>query len=643
MSSKQAGKRRADDVAASSGSVKRSRRQDAGSERLRGQRSAGEEASSSSTQQPTLLTDLPVELLYTIMILCSNPSLAIVNRQLHQVFQHTPPHIRAAYIVSSFWRQLGDILVPPPSHHRGPTLRSGSSSSSLSSPSLLPLFDPAFQRSVNDLCGGEVTIVPARIADPRELVHRRDLALITDRWSREGYPNAPSFWMRDVPLFWIVEGTAPPRRPELVTDPLGFVLRFPLCDSTEVLDAFCNFMARIPTFRGIVEGATYNDRLRTSRIVPRLVARLVPPPPSKQAPPSDDHRILPAAAETESTPSRLAELVASLGDRPRPPEAALRLFLRVLFWHYSAVPEMMSPPVVLEASATGPSTPTPNNNNTSSAPPALQRFDIPILRAVNWPLAGYEKRRLPGRSISISFPISDKDEIDDALLQSAVDRNLWALRLLRRFSRPVYSKTPEDSDPVRYLISDGWVEGLRYMLRAESPDDALLESRVCAEIAVALWEEGILGPKRSWASNDDGDTAAEDGRHGVSAAERGASGALPSFFSQTQQAGGGGAAESEPELQQAPGAQAPLPLPTQVQGPPPTPVVFARTARVVDPSYLTYAVAEGQFEVVEYLMKEHGLTPDMATLRALERLRVRARRNRQSAAAAGAVTTGRVN
>ncbi|KZP00379.1 hypothetical protein CALVIDRAFT_595201 [Calocera viscosa TUFC12733] len=58
------------------------------------------------------LADLPVELLYDILISSASPSLPLLSRRLHAVCASAPPSIRARYLISSFLQLAEEAHAP---------------------------------------------------------------------------------------------------------------------------------------------------------------------------------------------------------------------------------------------------------------------------------------------------------------------------------------------------------------------------------------------------------------------------------------------------------------------------------------------------------------------------------------------------
>ncbi|KAK0522538.1 hypothetical protein OC842_006437 [Tilletia horrida] len=590
-------KRRDEELSRSGGRPAKRARQGLGTTRTP---QAGRSVPPTTARRKTL-TDLPVELLYTVLVVSANSELALVSRRLQAVLQHAPPQIRAAFLVSRLWQHTCNTLVPPSSFSR----RQGGS---------LGLHDAEFVQAFIDLWPAPVA-APPRLIDPRDLLHRQDLSV--PPWHEVQY---------------FERGNERRRLPTGVKDPLGFALRFPIC-SCAVIDAFSAMLHQIPTFREAARMATHNGRLRIKAVPAHVVSRLVPPRASASPanPPNAVGRDAPRAQT-----SGLYDLVSQLGQGPRPPEPALRLFLRLLFWHLASYVEMPTEPrppgePMLEM-LRAPLVPIDDDGNGGAAAEDDQGDDM-----------GTE-----GSDLDAHLPAEDR-----AILQAADDRNLWALRLVRRFERkrlrspqPQQSFLPpiflpenwvqaggshsqqnhhapprlgtqplfvqdvgtdrDDADFVAsYLVAEGWVEGLRYVVKSETPDEAILESRVCNEIARALFEEGVVGTRR-----EPSGLAELDRRRIMGVDEL----LLPG---------------PSCTLSHAP-TSAPSPGPTpSAPAPAPSHILFARPERVVHPSLLRFAVQQGQFDVVDYLMHEHGLTPDMQTLHALERRRRKRQKEQQ--------------
>ncbi|KAE8225466.1 hypothetical protein CF319_g1775 [Tilletia indica] len=515
---------------------------DGGSKSAGGSSVGRSASSSSSTSARTGLIDLPVELLHKIFILSGNPSMLAINRHFHAVIKQAPTNVKAAYIIAKMWLQIG-LFLAPPSRVKNDT----------------PLYDPDYRKLV-DQCCSKSDPLPPRMIDPREWVRRAS----SNRSSSQDGHNVFGIGDRALEIL------------PALSDPLGFALKFPICTSS-VIDAFSRMLHDIPQFSGIAERVSINGRMRVKSLPAGLVARLKPRTSSTRR-----RGALPNQRRQGSQPSlsSLHELVSQLGQGPNPPEESLRTFLRVLFWHLSSHVEMSPARATATATASASAMANP-----SSPPPLLKMQKDPCLEMTE---------------------DSDSWSDDGALLQSASTRNLWALRLIRRFERkplrclvgdqlspdaafgsgPLHM-TDEDPDMVvTYLVSTGWVEGLRFAVQAETPDEVVLESGICNQIARVLMEEVI----------DQNDPLLVKHR-----------GQLLQHSSSSEQ------------IQ----VSAPAPAPSQPSATPPS-ILFARGARPVGPLLLTVAVREGQFDIVDYLMKEHGLTPNLSTLRALERVRRRA-------------------
>ncbi|CAD6891665.1 unnamed protein product [Tilletia laevis] len=502
-------------------------------------------ATSSSSSAKKSLGNLPSEILHTILILSGNPSLVTVNRHFHATFTYAPNNVRAAYIIARLWQRIRAEITRSSLEH---VARHGSLS-----------------HARPGRYGKKKDLLPPRIVDPRDLVGRGPRI----EWSSEDLDEGSKF-------------------SDCLRDPLGFALTFPLC-SSPVIDAFAKMLHDIPALSEIATMASINGRMRVRTVPARLVTRLVPLKPQSSAQARDVPRQQQQTASSSSSSpssSRLNDLVSQLGQGPKAPKEALRTFLRVLFWHLSSHVEM-SPTISSPADVPLPPSIT-TETNTNATTPLLDMCAEPCLPWIS----------------RFSIPSENSDA---ALLQAISTRNLWALRLIRRFERrPMRNisqdqfdldstfgwgqlqmrEENDDSDLVlTYLVSTGWVDGLRYVTQAETPEEAMLESRVCNEIARVLLEEVI----------DPGNPV------------------LMAHQQQQQQQRQIYSSTSAPNSTSDP-AQAPATSHS---------ILFARAARPVEPVLLTIAVREGKFEIVDYLMKEHGLLPDMQTLRALERVRKR--------------------
>ncbi|KAK0547782.1 hypothetical protein OC846_004378 [Tilletia horrida] len=352
-------------------------------------------------------------------------------------------------------------------------------------------------------------------------------------------------------------------------NPLGYALHYGIC-SSPVIDAFSAMLYRIPTFTELARRVTREGRMRISEIPSGLIDRLRP----LRANIIDIDDGSQSSSPLIATVKELDEHAKDIAPRP------LETFLRVLFWHFDSNTMM---PI-----------------QARPAPAPLMYHSIPT--------------RAGGGGGTTDSDDSVGPYLTATLLKSVRHRNLWALRLLLRFERkrtgppstegvnnfnadqtstPAADASTSNFFPLFVAVHRGWLEGLRVMLEFESPDEVLLESRVCNDIARYLLDH-VIDPNEPFLADERKKRAA----------------------SSSSSSSGTGAGAS-----------------TGNTTPPPA-VMFARAVRgSAQPRWLTIAVQAGHFDIAEYLMKHHGVSPDMNTISALERLRRRRRREAIVAAA----------
>ncbi|KAL9932239.1 hypothetical protein V8E36_009011 [Tilletia maclaganii] len=476
-----------------------------------------------------------LHLLYFIMILAANAELALVNHEMHRALQNAPTSVRAAYIISIMWQQLGDEII---------SLLNGL----------------AFQDAFDEMCG-QSTVIPTRLADPRDLVNRKDLSLID--WTKSKRSAISGRGQRS----WRFS------RGTLVQVPLDFALRFGMCSRIAVVDAFADMLARIPTFAKIAEEATVNGRMRAHDIPATLLHRLQV---------SCHSKIPVASVESESArvdeprPSRLYALVSVRGEvGPAPDEAALTLFLRVVFWHFASNVELFCPNIVLPSDST-------DETETAATDPKEHTQRFHFLRTPVWP----------------SFYL--KHSIETALLETEAfqlcsrqgkNTNLWVLRLLLHFgSREWDRDESEDFDcyesAVSQMIESGWIDGLDLVFSKKAPHDTIIESSVCNSIARVLWEDGFL----------DGKSRLPASTH--ASASLAASDLKVRWFLQSR--------EDYYDALEDVFNNATETLPSV----PPLPIIYARATLPPDDNLLNIAVRKGRFDVYSHLKQRYGLQPD---------------------------------
>jgi len=149
---------------------------------------------------------------------------------------------------------------------------------------------------------------------------------------------------------------------------------------------------------------------------------------------------------------------------PEPDEAALTLFLRVVFWHFASNIELAFPP----------GNPAGTGSKLSRSSTQTPRFHF--LRQPLWPKFWVDR---PEKSVFETAALLRCCEQSD-------NGNLWVLRLLLHFSCCFWGDFGSRLQYRRSLsnmVESGWTDGLDLVLAKESSEDTIIESSVCIAIA----------------------------------------------------------------------------------------------------------------------------------------------------------------